>query len=312
MNDTLSGRTILVTGGAGFIGSHLVDALVEENDVRVLDDFSSGTRGNLTPEATLVEGDLRDDEALERAMRGVDVVFHEAALVSVKTSVEDPETSHGINCTAALDVLERAREEDARVVLASSAAVYGHPTGVPIGEDEPLAPTTPYGVQKLAVDRYARVYHELYGLETVALRYFNAYGPRQTGGDYSGVISIFMEQARNGEPLTVEGDGEQTRDFVHVDDIVQANLLAATTDHVGEAYNVGTGDAVTVRRLAEHVRDVADSDSDIAHVDPRPGDIHHSVADIDAARDGLGFEPTVSLSDGLSQLRTWIDDRNRS
>lgn len=309
MNDTLTGQTVLVTGGAGFIGSHLVDAVVGENEVRVLDDLSSGTRTNLHPAATLVEGDLRDPEVLARAMRNVDVVFHEAAVVSVRASVEDPTTSHAINCTATLDLLERAREEDARVVLASSAAVYGHPTGVPIDEGQPMTPTSPYGVQKLAIDQYARQYHELYGLDTVPLRYFNAYGPRQTGGDYSGVISVFMRQAQHGDPITIEGDGTQTRDFVHVDDIVQANLLAATTDHVGEAYNIGTADAVTIRRLAEHVRDIADSDSEIVHVESRPGDIRHSVADIDAARDRLGFEPSVSLADGLAELRTWAADR---
>ncbi|MFC7114625.1 NAD-dependent epimerase/dehydratase family protein [Natronoarchaeum sp. GCM10025703] len=289
--DRLTDQTILVTGGAGFIGSHLANALVAENDVRVLDNLTTGDRAHVPDSATFIEGDIRDDEALARATDGVDVIFHEAALVSVQGSVEDPLTSHEINSTATLELLEAARAEDARVVLASSAAIYGHPDSVPITETDPKDPTSPYGLGKLSVDHYARLYNELYDLETIALRYFNAFGPGQVAGDYSGVISIFLDQALGGDPITVNGEGTQTRDFVYVDDIVQANLRAATTDVVGEAYNVGTGDSVTIRELAEHVQAVTDTDSEIVYTDPRPGDIQHSSADI-------------SESDRRSRLRT--------
>lgn len=300
-------ETILVTGGAGFIGSHLVDALVEANDVRILDDFSSGHRSHVNPNAELFEGHLSDSDLVAKAMDGVDVVFHEAALVSVQRSIEDPLLSNAINVTGTLNILDTARREDARVVVASSAAVYGQPEYIPIDEAHPLEPSSLYGFEKVAVDEYARLYNELYGLETVALRYFNVYGPRQTGGDYSGVVSIFLEQARAGNPITVNGDGEQTRDFVHISDIVQANRLAATTDAVGESFNVGTGDVVTIREVAEIIRDVTQSKSEVVHSDPRPGDIKESQADISKAREVLGFEPQVELAEGLRSLSEHVE-----
>ncbi|WP_226479742.1 NAD-dependent epimerase/dehydratase family protein [Natrinema amylolyticum] len=293
--------TILVTGGAGFIGSHLVEALVPHNEVRVLDDFTTGDRDYLPDDVTVIEGDVRDPIALQEAARGVDVIFHHAALVSVTQSVDDPRQSNRTNLEAGLLVLEQARQEDARVVVASSAAVYGHPEELPVPETAPTNPTSPYGVQKLALDQYARLYEELYGLETVALRYFNVYGPRQQG-PYSGVISTFLEQARAGEPITIEGDGQQSRDFVHVSDVVRANLRAATTDAVGEAYNIGTGQRTTILDLAETVRDATDSASTIAHRDPRSGDIRHSGADTSKASRDLGFDANVGLESGIRSL----------
>jgi UDP-glucose 4-epimerase len=296
------GRSVLVTGGAGFIGSHLVEALCAENDVRVVDDLSSGQESNLVDEVTLVEGDVRDQRVLEEAIEGVDLVFHQAALASVPLSIEAPMKSHAVNATATLSLLELAREEACRVVLASSPAIYGEPEELPIAEDHPTKPTSPYGLDKLALDRYATIYNDLYGVETVVLRYFNAYGPRQGESEYSAVISAFMRQARSGGPIVVHGDGEQTRDFVHVSDIVRANLLAAETEHVGEAFNIGTGEATSIRDLAELVRDATRSGAEITHADPRQGDIVHSRADTTNAHERLGFEASVSLEEGIHDL----------
>lgn len=295
MND----QRVLVTGGSGFIGGAIADSYRDEADVRILDIDPDHTA---PPDVEVIEGDVRDPETVDAAMAGVDVVFHEAARVSVTASIDDPLESHAINATGTLQVLEAARKHDARVVVASSAAVYGDPDSVPIAETDSLVPTSPYGMSKLAVDHYVRLYNELYGLETVALRYFNVYGPGQPGGDYAGVIDVFFDQARAGDPLTVHGDGQQTRDFVHIDDVVRANRLAAETNHFGTAFNVGTSDSVTIERLAEHVRDTVGADSPIVHTDPREGDIRHSRADTTRATAELGFDATVDLVGGLATL----------
>lgn len=301
MAPTLAGKTVLVTGGAGFIGSHIADALVGSNEVRIVDTFASGDRDNCPDGATVVEGDIRDEGALAAAADGVDVIFHQGAIVSVARSVDDPTASHAVNVDGTLAVLEAARREDARVVFASSAAIYGAPESLPVSETAPKEPTSPYGLEKLSGDHYCRLYADLYGLPTVALRYFNVYGPRQSGGDYAGAITAFTAQARAGGPLTVQGDGTQTRDFVNVADVVQANLLAATTDATGEAFNVGTGVATTVAEVAETVRDRIAPSAEIEHVEPRVGDIRESLADIGKARELLGYEPTVSLAAGLER-----------
>jgi len=298
----ITGRTVLVTGGAGFIGSHLAGALSRHNDVRVLDNLSTGRRGALPEDVTFIEGDIRDDDRRREAVNGVDLVFHEAAIVSVDQSVDAPTLTHDVNARATLAVLEHARRNDARVVVASSAAVYGEPDRVPVTESQCLTPTSPYGVTKLAADHYTRLYADLYGLETVALRYFNVYGPGQAGGDYNGVISTFVDRAVAGEPLVVHGNGSQTRDFVHVSDVVDANLAAATTDHVGEAFNVGTGTSVTIRELAEHVRRITGADVPIEHDEARSGDVTNSRADLTAARSRLGYEPVITLDEGLATL----------
>lgn len=300
-------KTVVVTGGAGFIGSRIADALVDDNEVRVFDDLSTGAADNLPDGVELVEGDVRDEAVVREAVEGADLVFHEAAEVSVTRSIEQPQRSNDVNLGGTLNVLEAARDADARVVFASSCAVYGVPDGVPISEDAPARPRSPYAIDKYAAESYVRAYHDLYGLETVALRYFNVYGPGQTAGQYSGVISIFVDQARRCDPLTVEGDGTQTRDFVYVDDVVRANLAAATTDAVGEAFNVGTGSETTIRELAETVRSVTGSDSDIVHEDARPGDVPASLADLRRAREALGYEPTVTLETGLRRV-VEVDD----
>lgn len=298
----VAGQTVLVTGGGGFIGSHLASALAPDNDVRVLDDLSAGSRQAVPDEATLVVGDVRDEKTLRDAAEGVDLVFHEAAQVSVERSVENPRETTETNVTGTVAVLEAARRADARVVLASSAAVYGEPQTVPIGEDQPIDPQSPYGLSKRSTEQHARLYADLYGLPATPLRYFNVYGPGQGAGDYAGVIATFLDQARRGEPITVAGDGKQTRDFVHVRDVVRANLLAAVVDSRGQPFNVGTGDRVTIQELAATIKAVTGSDAPIVNVEPRKGDIRHSCADVTAAREHLGFEPSIQLEAGLETV----------
>ena len=302
MQSTLTDRTVLVTGGAGFIGSHIVESLATTNQVRVLDDFSNGSRMNLPTDVTVIDGDVRDDETVSTAMQDVEFVFHHAAMVSVEESITKPRACQEINTAGTLSVLDHARMEDARVIVPSSAAIYGTPEQLPIAEPARKQPSSPYGISKLATDHHVQRFAELYDLPTVVLRYFNVYGSRQGRSDYSGVISIFLEQARDGGPITVDGDGTQTRDFVHVDDVVQANLLAATTEHTGDAYNIGTGSEISIRELAETIRDVTDSTAEIVHGDERTGDIPESCAAIDKARRRLGYEPDVSLREGLASL----------
>ena len=305
---TLEPQRILVTGGAGFIGSRLAKRHCPKTDVVVLDSLVSGDKATVPEEAEFIEGDIRDESAVADAMAGVDCVFHEAALVSVDQSVAKPETSHDHNVEGTLTILDAARNSDARVVLASSAAIYGHPERIPISEDHPKEPTSPYGLDKLACDHYARLYDELYGVDALGLRYFNAYGPGQTGGDYAGVISVFIEQALADEDITIHGEGDQTRDFVFIDDIVDANLAAARTDYTGEGYNIGTGESVTIRELAELIQDVTDTDSDIVHTEPREGDIDRSRANVSKASEKLDFEATVSLQKGLERTVEWFSE----
>lgn len=298
----LSDKQLFITGGAGFVGGQLAAALAPDNDVRILDDLSTGQRSRVPDDAEFVHGDVRDKRKLKQGIRDADVVFHQAGVVGVEASLADPSLSNHVNTGATVQLLDFARQYDTRVVLASSAAVYGHPESTPIEEDHPLEPTSPYGVDKLALDHYARVFADRYDLPTVPLRYFNVYGPRTGPNPYSAVVDVFRKQARAGEPITVHGNGEQTRDFVHVDDVVRANCLAATTDETGRAYNVGSGASVSIRELAERIRDVVDSDSPITHTDERPGDITHSEADITRAREALEFEPRVSLDAGIRSL----------
>lgn len=307
--DQPADQQILITGGAGFIGSHLTRQLAADNDVRVFDILTSGQKPTVPDDVDLIEADIRSQSAVTTALQGVDLVFHEAALVSVDASVEAPQESHENNVEGTINVLEAARQHDARVVLASSAAIYGHPESIPVTEQQAKTPTTPYGLDKLTCDHYARLYNELYGLETVALRYFNVYGPGQTGGDYAGVISIFIERALADDPITVHGDGEQTRDFVFVDDIVAANRLAAETTATGESFNVGTGSSITIRELAERIRELSDSDSEIVHTEAREGDVRHSQADITNASAQLGYEPTVSIEEGLERTIEWFREQ---
>ena len=300
---------VLVTGGAGFIGSHLTDRLVADgHDVRVLDSFRSGHRENLVGVAgriQLIEDDVRDAAAVERASESCEVVFHEAAVVSVPYSVEHPQETHDVNIQGTLNVLAAARRNGVRrVVFASSAAIYGEEPTLPKVESMVPLPISPYGVEKLTSEHYLRTFSHLYGLETVALRYFNVFGTRQDpSSPYSGVISVFVKRLLAGEPVIIYGDGNQSRDFVNVADVVQANILAAMTSHVsGRVYNVARGERTTLSDLAEVLGLAMGSKVPPSRTTERPGDIRHSLADISLIRKELGYAPVVSLADGLAQL----------
>jgi UDP-glucose 4-epimerase len=310
MSTTL--QSALVTGGAGFIGSHLVEALVAGGcRVTVLDDLSSGRTSNLDPvigRVRFIRGSICDREVVAGASAGCEVVFHLAAVVSVPRTVQDPAGSAAVNETGSLQVLEAARAAGARrVVFASSSAIYGNDPVLPKREDMPPQPLTPYAVQKLAVEYYLRVYHALYGLQTVGLRFFNVFGPRQDpSSPYSGVISIFMSKAISGDRPIIYGDGRQTRDFVFVGDVVQALIAAATSpSSPGRVFNVGTGKALTITGLWKAIADLSDSRATPLYQPPRAGDVRHSVSAIDCAAAGLGFAPQVGLKKGLQSTLDW-------
>jgi UDP-glucose 4-epimerase len=298
----------LVTGGAGFIGSHIVERLAADGHaVRAFDNLTTGKRDNLAhiPGAELVVGDVRDGEALERAMREHDVVFHQAAIVSVPYSIEHPFESLDVNLRGTLNVLEAARRAKVRrVVMASSAAIYGEDPALPKRETMLPEPISPYGLEKLGSEHYLSIWAKLFGLETVALRYFNVFGPRQDpSSPYSGVISIFVDRILRDQPLTIFGDGEQFRDFVYVANVVDANLLAATKPGVsGRAFNVGCGVKTSLNELARVLARIAGRETKPKHAEPRAGDIRESLADISAAREALGYAPKIGVEEGLRRL----------
>ena len=302
---------VLVTGGAGFIGSHLVERLLAEgHSVRVLDDFSTGRRENLafakpgTP-LDVVSGDIRDARAVERAVAGVDTIFHEAALVSVPRSVELPELSCDVNAHGTARVFDAARRAGVRrIVFASSAAVYGDTAALPVTEREPARPLSPYGLDKLYTEQLAALYHALYGLESVPLRYFNVFGPRQDpSSPYSGVISIFVSRLLAGAPIAIHGDGEQTRDFVYVADVVEANVRAMFGPYPGPSpLNVARGARTTLNELAAMLGEIVGVTPSITRGPARDGDIRHSGADISAIRATLAYEPSWTVRRGLEAL----------
>ncbi|MGD8367163.1 MAG: SDR family oxidoreductase [Desulfobacterales bacterium] len=305
----------LVTGGAGFIGSHLVDALVDGGwRVTVVDDLSTGRMENLhrsLDRIEFVEGDIRDLDLVCRMAKGCTSVFHQAAVVSVPLTVEDPVGSAQVNEIGTLHVLEACRRCGVTsVVLASSCAVYGDDPQLPKSETMPPRPMSPYAVQKRTGEQYAKVFSELYGLRAVCLRYFNVYGPRQDpSSPYSGVISIFMDRAVKKRRPIIYGDGKQFRDFVYVSDVVQANLLAAGSDKAsGEVFNIGTGRRTTVAELWERICAAAGCTLPPEHTAQRPGDIRESLADIGKAAVGLGFSPAVSFDEGLAATYRWFEE----
>jgi UDP-glucose 4-epimerase len=301
----------LVTGGAGFLGSHLVEALTSQGRrVRVLDDFSTGLRSNLEgiPSVEVIEGDVADPAQTARVMQGVELVFHLAAQASVQRSIEDPASTHRVCATGTLNVLDAARRAGVRrVVYAGSSSAYGVPTGPVQTEQEPLRPLSPYAAGKLAGELYAQAFAVSYGLETVRLRFFNIFGPRQRADSpYSGVIALFVAALSSGRTPTVFGDGLQTRDFVYVADVVQAILKAASVPGIaGQVYNIGTGRQVTLLDLLAALNKLLGTQITPQHGPPRAGDIRHSCADIGPARRELGYEPAVSLEEGLARTLEW-------
>jgi UDP-glucose 4-epimerase len=306
MSARLGSRRALVTGGAGFIGGHLVAGLVAEGwRVRVLDDFSSGRESNLTDVVDVIEvvrGDVRDEAALARAVAGVEVVFHQAAVASVPLSVAEPLRTTSVNLGGTLQVLEAARRGGVRrVVYAASSSAYGNSEDLPKVETMTAEPLSPYALQKLAGELYCRLYTSLYGLETVALRYFNIFGPRQDPkSEYAAVIPRFICAALAGEGATIYGDGEQTRDFIFVQDAVRANLLAADAERAsGAVINIATGRRISLNDLWRAIREITGITAASRQAPARLGDVRDSVADLSRARELLGFEPAVDLHEGL-------------
>ncbi len=297
----------LVTGAGGFIGSHIAERLVKDgHEVRVLDNFSTGHRSNLLhlqDDLEIVEGDIQSYERVHNSVRGCDVVFHQAALPSVPRSIQDPLTSNGCNVVGTLNVLLAARDERvSRVVFASSSSVYGSNPTLPKHEGLATAPFSPYAVAKLAGEGYCRSFHEVYGLPTVALRYFNVFGPRQDPlSQYSAVIPKFITALLEDRSPHVHGDGEQSRDFTYIDNVVAANVLAATAGAAadGQAVNIACGERFSLNDMVGELRDIIGSDRPAEYGPARPGDVPHSQADIAQARALLGFEPTVSFREGL-------------
>lgn len=301
-------RTMLVTGGAGFIGSHIVEALVGRGDrVRVLDNLSTGRMQHLDAVRDRIEfiaGDITDAAAVDQAVAGVDCVFHQAALASVPLSIEHPERTHAVCATGTLNVLDRARRAGVRrLVYAASSSAYGNQPTAAKRESDVLAPISPYGAAKLAGELYCQSFTAAYGFETVALRYFNVFGPRQApDSPYSAVIPLFFAALLAGRRPTIYGDGGQSRDFVYVGNVAQANLLAAeAAPAVGKVFNVGTGGATTLLELLDQLNKLLATNVKPIFEPPRAGDVRESMADLNQSRQLLGFEPQIGLTEGLTR-----------
>ena len=304
---------VLVTGGGGFIGSHLAERLLNEgHEVRVLDNFATGRRENLLPFVDgieLVEGDMQSYERVHNAVRDCEVVLHLGALPSVPRSVQDPLTSNATNVTGTLNVLLAARDAGVRrVVYASSSSVYGANPELPKREDLAPMPISPYAVAKLAGEGYCRSFYEVWGLETVALRYFNVFGPRQDPlSQYAAVIPNFITALADGRQPVVYGDGEQSRDFTYVGNVVEGNVLAMSAEGVaGKLFNVAAGDRTSLNQLLEHLKELIGAGVEARYEDPRPGEVKHSQADVSAAERDLGYRPQVSVEEGLRLTFDWF------
>jgi len=303
----------LVTGGAGFIGSNIVDALLRRGEyVRALDNFSTGKPQNLVGldgKIEFIEGDIRDLDRVREAVKGMDYVFHQAALPSIPRSISDPITTNEVNITGTLNVLVASRDAKVkRVIYAASSSAYGDNPTLPKREDMPARPISPYGISKYAGEQYCQIFTEIYGLETVCLRYFNIFGPKQDPhSPYSGVISIFIKAYLCGVPPKRYGDGEQSRDFTFVANAVRANLLACDVEGAaGQVFNIACGQRTTINELACLIRELLESDIEPVHVAQRSGEILHSLADISKAQTVLGYDPKVDLTVGLMKTIDWF------
>jgi UDP-glucose 4-epimerase len=293
-------RVMLVTGGGGFIGSHLVEALLDRGyKVRVLDNFTTGRPDRIDPSAELVQADIREGVSIARSFHGVDCVFHTAALPRVPLSIENPLETHMVNVVGTINVLLAARNAGVRrLVFSGSSSVYGDQPRLPLNEEMRPNPLSPYALQKLAGEQYTRLFHRLYGIETLTLRYFNVFGPRMaTEGAYLTVISAFLQARREGKPLTIFSDGEQTRDFTHVRDVVDANFLAIHSEFAdGRSINIGQGRSVSVNWIADRIGGPK------IYRPARPGDVRHTLADHSLAEKLLGWRPQVSTEQGIDEL----------
>jgi nucleoside-diphosphate-sugar epimerase len=308
---------ILITGGAGFIGSHLASRLLNEGlEVTVIDNLDTGRLDNLShhkdrEEFHFIKGDIRDHNLVKETMKDIDAIFHEAALASVTLSVKNPLLTNDINVTGTLNLLKASSDLNVqRFIYASSAAVYGDTPSPQKREDMTPNPTSPYGVSKLAAENYVKLFHKVYGLETVSLRYFNVYGPRQRFDiqcAYGGAITIFTNRLLKNMPPIIYGDGEQTRDFIYIQDVIEANTLALKNKNAaGEAFNIGTGTNISVNQVANTLKEIMNKETlKTIHTDPRPTDIRHGYADINKAKKVLGFHPKISLKKGLAKLVDW-------
>ncbi|MGA1198809.1 MAG: SDR family oxidoreductase [Candidatus Latescibacterota bacterium] len=302
----------LVTGGAGFIGSNLVKTLLDQGHaVRVLDNFSTGKRENLGPfqdRIDLIEGDIRSYHIVHEAARDIEVIFHQGALPSVPRSIHDPITSNQVNVEGTLNILNAARDTGVRrVTYASSSSIYGENPALPKQEEMTPQPISPYAVAKLAGEKYCQVFTRTYGLETVSLRYFNVFGCGQDPqSQYAAVVPLFISAFLDGSQITVNGDGEQSRDFTFIDNVVQANILAATAPKAaGEVFNIACGARMTLNQMLNHIRTFTENVTEVIYGPSRSGDVKHSQADIQKARDILNYNPLVSAEMGLRLSVEW-------
>ncbi len=311
---------VLVTGGAGFIGSNLTEDLLKAGHfVRVLDNFSTGKRDNLIfaktyPSLEIVEGDIRDLSTCQKAVQGMEYVFHQGALPSVQRSVEDPGTSNAVNAGGTLNILLAAREKGVkRVIYASSSSIYGDTPTLPKHEEMPSHPLSPYALQKYIGEQYCRLFYQLYGLETISLRYFNIFGPKQDPNSlYSAVIPKFIDALVQGRVPIIFGDGEQSRDFTYIENVVQANLLAMSAEHLhGQAINIACGKRISLNQLLNILKEILGSKVSPIYQEPRKGDVRHSLADIRKGKEMINYEPKVEIEIGLKKTVEFFQKRKK-